>query len=488
MAHSLDRTPLASGLSVSRIVTGLWQMADQERDGKSYDLDAAAEALADYAREGFDTFDMADHYGSAEIVAGRARRILTAEGRAAPVILTKWCPEPGPMDLGTVRAGVERALARLDMDRIDVMQFHWWQYQSPEYLDALEGLMRLREEGLIGHIGLTNFDAQHLRLVLKHGIEVTSNQVCFSLLDRRAAGDLSAVAEEHGVGLLAFGTLCGGFLSDRWRDAPEPQDIPDWSRMKYKRFIDTTGGWARFQALMGALGGVADKHGVSVSNVASRWVLDHASVAGVIVGARLGENSHRADNARLMGLRLDTEDRAVIAEATEALTPVPGDCGDEYRKPPFLTASGDLSHHMAALPPVMATGPSPARPERTIAESGSVWEAKAGFARAIRKGKRILVSGTTATDPAGAPVAPGDAEAQAVYILDKITGAITSLGGAPEDVLRTRIYLTREADWPGVSAAHARAFGAVRPANTLIVADELIGDYLVEIEAEAELD
>ena len=91
MTHAIDRITLPSGLELSRIVTGLWQMADQERDGRAFDLDAAAEALAQYARDGFTTFDMADHYGSAEIVAGRAARILAAEGAPAPTILTKWC-------------------------------------------------------------------------------------------------------------------------------------------------------------------------------------------------------------------------------------------------------------------------------------------------------------------------------------------------------------------------------------------------------------
>ncbi|MFW2543691.1 aldo/keto reductase [Primorskyibacter sp. 2E107] len=486
MTESLDQMTLPSGLRLSRIVTGLWQMADQERDGKTIDLDAAAEALADYARAGFTTFDMADHYGSAEIVAGRAARLLAAEGGAAPTILTKWCPEPGPMDAGVVRKGVETALDRLGMDRVDVMQLHWWQYQSPEYLDALAELMRLREEGLIGHIGLTNFDAAHLRMVLKQGIEIATNQVCFSVIDRRAAGELTRVAEENGVGLLGFGTLCGGFLSDRWLGAAEPDDIADWSRMKYKRFIDAAGGWAPYQALLKGMQAVAARHGVSVSNVASRWVLEQGATAGVIVGVRLNENAHRDDNRRMLGFALDQQDHAAIAEAVSGLDPIPGDCGDEYRKPPFLTASGDLSHHLDALPPVMTV--SEPRPGRQRAESGSIWEEKAGFARAVRKGKRILVSGTTATDPHGTDVCPGDAAGQAVYILDKIAGAVAALGGTLEDVLRTRIYLTNEADWQAVSAIHARYFGEIRPANTLIVVKELIGDYAVEIEAEAELD
>ncbi len=70
MTRAPDRTMLGRDLPIRRLITGLWQMADQERDGKPFDLDAAAEALLAYARAGFDTFDMADHYGSAEIVAG----------------------------------------------------------------------------------------------------------------------------------------------------------------------------------------------------------------------------------------------------------------------------------------------------------------------------------------------------------------------------------------------------------------------------------
>ena len=123
-----------------------------------------------------------------------------------------------------VREGVETALGRLDLPTVDVMQFHWWRYQSPEYLDALEHLMRLREEGLIREIGLTNFDAAHLRMLLSHGIEIISNQVSFSLLDRRASGALSDVARDHGVALLAFGTLCGGFyliVGPAWKSRPQ---------------------------------------------------------------------------------------------------------------------------------------------------------------------------------------------------------------------------------------------------------------------------
>src|SRR5262249_23092647 len=159
----------------------------------------------------------------------------------------------------------------LGLQRVDLLQFHWWQYRHPGYLDAMVELDRLRREGRIGLLGVTNFDTDHLRLLVKHGIPLVSNQVSFFLLDRRPAGRMTELCRETGVRLLAYGVLAGGFLSDRWVDRDEPTDIPDWSKSKYKRFIDTVGGWRALQAVLGAAKAVAVKHDVSVANVAARW-------------------------------------------------------------------------------------------------------------------------------------------------------------------------------------------------------------------------
>ena len=166
------------------------------------------------------------------------------------------------------------------------------------------------------------------------------------------------------------------------------------------------------------------------------------------------------------------------------MLPVPGDCGDEYRRPPYLTASGDLTDHLSELPPVFEVVESNGRRQ---ALSGSEWEPVAGYCRALRKGNRILVSGTTATHGESRVVCPGDVRGQTIYILDKILGAITSLGGTREDVIRTRIYLRDADQWEPASRVHGRYFGTVRPANTLLEIGRLVGDYAVEIEAEAEL-
>jgi aryl-alcohol dehydrogenase-like predicted oxidoreductase/enamine deaminase RidA (YjgF/YER057c/UK114 family) len=483
MSKSPDRIRLG-GLTISRLICGLWQVADIEKDGATLDPERGADALQAYARGGFDTFDMADHYGSAELTTGRLlARYPATENK--PIAFTKWCPEPGPMTTDVVRKGVEERLERLGVEKVDLLQFHWWTFEHPAWLDALHEMNRLRESGLIGAIGVTNFDAAHLSLALADGIPVASNQVSFSLIDRRAAGPLLELCRNTGVKLLAYGTLCGGLMSDRWLGAPEPASLPDWSRSKYKRFIDAAGGWGAFQTVLAAAGEIARRHGVSISNVATRWVLEHEAVAAAIIGARITESEHRADNLNVFDFALDAEDKARLEAAFASTKSIPGDCGDEYRRPPYLTASGDLSHHLDTIPSVYKAEPVPARAGRSRVSSGSIWEPIAGYSRAVRVKDRIHVSGTTATHGSDRCVAPGDAGAQTTYILDKIAAAISALGGNIEDVVRTRIYLRDASQWEPVSRAHGRVFGNVLPANTLVEAGDLIGDYEVEIEAEA---
>ena len=476
------RTAIGKGLDISRMVCGLWQVADMEKTGTTLDPERAADHLAAYAGAGFDTFDMADHYGSAEIITGHLLKRYVGRPER-PIAFTKWCPEPGPMTRDVVRFGVQERLDRLGIASVDLLQFHWWSFEHPAWLDALHEMKTMQEEGLIRAIGVTNFDAAHLSLALADGIPVATNQVSFSMVDRRAAGALSELCRSKGVRLLAYGTLCGGFLSEKWLGKPEPREIADWSKSKYKRFIDVGGGWDKFQALLRASDLIARKHGVSISNVATRWVLEHDSVAAVIIGARLGESEHRDDNLKAFSFALDADDKGLLAENFADMAPIPGDCGDEYRKPPFLTASGDLSHHLSAIPSAYEALPMAHR-SGTRVSTGSVWEPIAGYSRAVRVKDTIYVSGTTATHSSSRCVAPGDPGAQAVYILDKIAASLAAAGGRIEDVVRTRIYLRDASKWEPVSRAHGRVFGKILPANTLIEA-RLVGEYEVEIEADA---
>ena len=476
------RCKLAPDFTISRVLTGLWQVADMERSGKALDVAAAAASMRPYADAGFTTFDMADHYGSAEVIAGEFKRLYPNQ----PVqLLTKWVPKPGYLTREDVREAVQRSLDRMQTDVLDMLQFHAWQYAHPAWLDELFWLQELKEEGLIRHLGLTNFDTAHLRVAVQSGIEIATNQVCFSVLDRRPLNGMVQLCEEFGVRLLAYGTVAGGFLSEKWLGKAEPgwENSGTWSQMKYARFIQSAGGWDVYQDLLSVLAGIANRRGVSIANVACRYVLDQPAVGGIIVGARLGKSEHIVDNARLFSFTLDEKDHTEIEEAASRLQPIPGDCGDEYRRPPFLTASGDLSHHLDSMPLPYETQQ---RGGRTHALSGTEWECIAGFSRAVRHGERIVVSGTTATHR-DRLIGGSDPIAQAHAVIDKIEGALISLGGSLDDVIRTRVYVQDINDWEEVARVHGERFGEVRPANTLVQAD-LVGEgYLVEMEVDCKI-
>ena len=475
---NLERRDLSPDLSISRVLTGLWQLADMERHGRTLDLDRAAAAMRPYVEAGLTTFDMADHYGSAEVVAGLFRS-RAPEHRVQ--LLTKWVPKPGRVSQAEVRTAVERALRRLGVEAIDLLQYHAWNYADESWLETLFDLQDLKTRGLIRHLGLTNVDTAHLRVVVASGIDVLSNQVSFSLLDQRAAGGLASYCAQYRVHLLAYGTLAGGFLTERFVGAPEPdwERLSTWCLMKYGRFLRMAGGWSALQRVLRATAAVAARHGVSLANVASRFILDQPGVAGVIIGARLGERDHIDDTLRLFSLVLTDDDRSEILAALRTLRPIHGDCGDEYRTPPFLTASGDLSHHLDQLPAPYQTVSR--EKGRTLCLSGTRWEDVAGFARAVRQGRRVLVSGTTAT--------MGDRvialTRRQTHLSSTDRGRAAMLGATLADVVAHARLCPDRADW-APSPGCAR-FGAIQPANTLIGA-ALVGDEdLVEMEAEAEI-
>lgn len=485
---AVERYQLAPDLTISRIVTGLWQIADMERHGHRLDHDACAGAMQENLDAGLTSFDMADHYGSAEDIAGRWRQLHQARAGDAQ-LLTKWVPatfrDTAAVSPSEVRDAVQRSLARLQSDRIDLLQYHAWRFDDPRWLEQLWALRELKREGLIRHIGLTNFDTAHLRIAVTNGVEIASNQVCYSVIDRRARGRMTEFCASRNISLLAYGTLAGGFVSQRWLDQPEPDwdTLPTWSLMKYGRFIRAAGGWDAFQRVLRTLRAVADRHGVSMPNVACRYVLDQPVVAGIIVGARLGESDHIADNLRVFQLSLGADDRAMISEAASALA-IPGDCGDEYRRRPYLTASGDLSHHVTdvSAPFEVQIGAD----GRLVVLSGTSWEKLAGFGRAVRLGNRIFVSGTTAAHQ-DRVISPSDPIAQTHFVIDKIAGALRSLGARLENVVRTRVFVRDLKDWEAVARVHGERFAHIQPANTLIQS-RLVGDeFAVEMEAEAVL-
>jgi aryl-alcohol dehydrogenase-like predicted oxidoreductase len=218
------------------------------------------------------------------------------------------------------------------------VQFHWWDYSNPYYIDALKYLSDLRdEEKIIKNVGLTNFDTEHMQIMKDAGLKIiVSNQVQYSIVDRRPEVKMVNFCRENNISLLTYGTICGGLISERYlgKSEPRPHELDTLSLRKYKRMIDSWGSWELFQELLSILHQIAQAHGVSIANVATRYILDKPAVAGVIIGVRLGITDHRHDNAHVFDFRLDKDEINNIEEVCKKsndLFDIIGDCGDEYR-------------------------------------------------------------------------------------------------------------------------------------------------------------
>ncbi|MUG96589.1 aldo/keto reductase [Scytonema sp. UIC 10036] len=333
-----SRLQFTQDLNICRLLNGMWQVSGAH--GR-INPTSAIQAMFQYVDAGFTTWDLADHYGPAEDFIGEFRRQLIAsrgqEALANIQAFTKWVPRPAKMTKKLVEENINISLRRMGVERLDLMQFHWWEYRDKNYLDALKYMAELQTEGKIKHLALTNFDTEHLQIITEAGIKIVSNQVQFSLVDRRPEVKMIQFCQQHGIQLLTYGTVCGGFLSEKYLGVSEPRgsELATVSLRKYKNMIDGWGGWQLFQELLSVLKTIADKHSVSIPNIALRYILDKPTVAGAIVGARLGIAEHLEDNARVFSFTLDTEDLHqidAVSSKSRDLYQLIGDCGDEYRR------------------------------------------------------------------------------------------------------------------------------------------------------------
>ena len=327
----MEKTILAKNLEINRILNGMWQIAGAHGQIES---ESAVSDMEKYHEAGFTTWDLADIYGPAESLIGEFRRKVGKKEKFQA--LTKFVPNPGPMSNSIVTHYIEQSLKKMDTDCIDLLQFHWWDYNDTSYLDALHHLSKLQNEGKIKHLGLTNFDTERVKIMIENNFHVVSNQVQYSILDNRVEKLMVPFFEKHNIKILSYGTLLGGFFSEKYLDVDEPHrgDLTTASLQKYKNMIDVWGGWQLFQELLHVLNDIAKKHYCSIANVATKFILDKPQVAGVIIGARLGIINHREDNIKTFDIKLDQKDISLIETITKKsnnLFEIIGDCGDEYR-------------------------------------------------------------------------------------------------------------------------------------------------------------
>jgi len=315
----MERTKITSEYSISRVIKGGWHLAGGH--GK-IDEHKALEDMYKFVKAGITTFDCADIYTGVEELIGKFRKKYQDEFRTGDLppiqVHTKYVPDYNA--LATLKKEdivkiIDRSLKRLQVEQLDLVQFSWWDYQFPRYVETAVHLSELQQSGKIKHIGVTNFDTLRINEILDAGVNITANQVQYSLLDQRVEKKMTALAEKHNIPFLCYGTMAGGFLSDRYLGAPDPiQPYENRSLTKYRLIIDEFGGYELFQELLRTLRKVADKHDVGIAEIASKYILQKPMVGAVIIGAR--NSKHLNSLQKLNSFSLDENDLNKISEIT----------------------------------------------------------------------------------------------------------------------------------------------------------------------------
>lgn len=305
------------------IIRGCWQLATSH---SQQNIDT--QPILDAIKCGFNTFDCADIYLGVEELLGQASQAVPEKKLR---IHTKFVPDLDRLhdiDRKYVESIIDRSLKRLQVECIDLVQFHWWNWEIKNYLLAMEYLTELKAKGKIAEIGLTNVNKKYLNEFLEH-FDIASLQVQVSLFDRRVENGILDLCHKKNIKIFGYGSLLGGFISEKWVGKAEPElnCLANRSLVKYKLLIDSACGWNEFQRRLSILNELAAKYQCEVANIAIAALLQRGRVDAVIVG--LSPQNFATQNRSLAQLpAIEAQDLQEISEWPCNLS---GDIYDEER-------------------------------------------------------------------------------------------------------------------------------------------------------------
>ena len=316
---------LVPGYHASRLIKGGWQDICTD--------EATASGLIDFLRAGVTTFETADVYPGGEAGIGAfldsAKRIRPVENLDGVRVHTRYTVPLSGWRAHSVERSFARSSRRLGMARLDLLQLQCWDLRAPGLVEAGMEMEELRRQRGVHLLGTCNLGVEPLSCLLEAGVPVTTNQVPHSLLDRRAEGRLADFCMQHGIKLLTYGSLAGGFLSDSWRDVPDPEASGMRYSEEYLQILRAGGSWRGLQRLLSALSAIASGRSRTVAQVALRWVLQRGPGRAVLFGA-----SHPRRLAQILPVFDFCLSDAECSEL-EAAAPAcpPGDIGELERAP-----------------------------------------------------------------------------------------------------------------------------------------------------------
>ncbi|NES98348.1 MAG: aldo/keto reductase [Desertifilum sp. SIO1I2] len=297
------------------LIVGCWQLDD--RSWKSLSEPEIERAIDTYLALGLRCFDTADIYGRSESLIGRFLK-----GRDC-TIFTKavfFGEAPTPSQ---VRNKIETSLRYLKQSSLDCVQVHWHNPQL-DFSSTFETFNQLVEQGKIRALGVTNFNTPMLKQALQLA-PIRYHQVQYSLIDRRVENGMQQLCLDHHIGLLPYGPLAGGYLSDKFRGVQSPPNQGSHARsFYYSSMIREHGGWSPVLALLEDLATVGSKYNLTIAQVALNWVLRQPGVGGVISGLTL-DRRQMQKNVEAMHGAIAPEDIEWLTARSQILFQQPGD-------------------------------------------------------------------------------------------------------------------------------------------------------------------
>ena len=317
--YRMNKVKLDTNYQISPVIKGGWQLSSGHSLNKKIEENTAVADTIKFIESGISTLDFGDIYTGVEKLVGKAIAELIEkygdQGRNQVQLHTKYVPNEFDLDdfnRSDVQKIVNRSLERLGVETVDLVQFHWWKYEAKHYLEAMEELFNLKALGKIRHIGVTNFDVERLSQMVDAGLKPSSIQLQYSLIDSRAEEGMSDFCEKHGIGMICYGTVAGGFFSERYLGIKEPTVFETRSNVKYRLIIEEFGGWKIFQRLLQVLSTIASNHKTDIGTVASAYILNQPSVKAVIIGAR--NTDHLKSNLSIPLIQFTVEELDLLKE------------------------------------------------------------------------------------------------------------------------------------------------------------------------------
>lgn len=326
-----------NGYTFNRVINGCWQLSSEHCLQGHLDTKDALRAFHMLVEQGFTTFDCADIYTGVEEIIGQFVNELKQDGNYQEDMIqvhTKFVPDKAilpTINREYTERIVDRSLKRMHREALDLVQFHWWDFNIPGMMDTVFDLMRLQEKGKIRNIGMCNMDTERLKMMVEAGVPVVSNQAQYSMFDRRPERTLLEYSARHDIYTFCYGTLAGGFLDERYMgksyESPETR-----SQVKYMQIVEDSLGWDGLQSLLQLLKEIASHYEVSIANVATQYILRQKSVGAVMVGTR--NSRHVASNLRTLQFDLSQEDMEAIRDFLSQYPTPEGECYELERTSP----------------------------------------------------------------------------------------------------------------------------------------------------------